>query len=84
MEVPVFDLFHMVEIELHDRDTINNQMLGHASVQLKLFCLPGGMQEWIELFNYGQPAGRIHLRSEYMPEMGGGMVNGMGNQVVIQ
>jgi hypothetical protein len=41
------------------------------------------MNEWLELYFMGFPAGRIMMRSEYFPEgMGGGM--GMGGPMMME
>jgi len=62
---------------------IGSDMIGHARVPLNFFCRPseGHLNEWIELKKMGFDAGRIHIRSEYIPEMmmgEGGMAGGGG------
>jgi hypothetical protein len=59
MEIPVLDAMHEVLIEVRDKDMIGSEMIGFAKCRLNLFCIPGGMTEWLELFYMGMPAGRI-------------------------
>jgi|LauGreDrversion4_2_1035121.scaffolds.fasta_scaffold233679_1 hypothetical protein len=85
LEHVVLDVLHEVEIIVLDKDMVGAEMIGHAKCPLNFFCRPGEMNEWLELkFGLGFNAGRIHMRSEYIPEMamaegmGGGMGMGMG------
>lgn len=76
----MLDVYHEVEIIVLDKDMIGADMIGHAKCPLNFFCRPGQMNEWLELkFGMGFNAGRIHMRSEYIPEMAmeGGMGGGM-------
>ena len=80
LEHMVLDVLHECEIMVLDKDMIGADMIGHAKVPLNFFCRPGEMNEWLELkFGLGFDAGRIHMRSEYIPEaaMAGGMGGGM-------
>lgn len=73
----VLDVLHEVEIIVLDKDMVGAEMIGHAKCPLNFFCRPGEMNEWLELkFGLGFNAGRIHMRSEYIPEMA--MAEGMG------
>lgn len=45
----------------------NNEPIGHCEVPTNFFCRVGGCEEWLELKFRGMNAGRIHFRSEYMP-----------------
>lgn len=40
-------------------------MIGHARIPMSRFALPGGVNEWFELFREGMPAGQVHFKSEY-------------------
>jgi hypothetical protein len=44
-------------------------MLGHVTSRLNFFAVPGGRKEWLELFYLGSPAGKIHFKSEFMPQL---------------
>ncbi len=59
---------------------IGREYLAQAKCPLNFFCRPGMMNEWLELFYMGFPAGRIMMRSEYFPE---GMAVGMGGMGVM-
>jgi hypothetical protein len=59
MEIPVLDVLHEVYIEVRDEKMLATEMIGCSRVKLNMFCIPGGMTEWIELFLMGMPAGRI-------------------------
>ena len=81
MEVPIFSLAEEVLIEVRDKDAIiGSEPIGRARVRLDFFAVGSGRQEWIELFHLDMPAGRLHMRSEWFPEMAGGemMVAGGG------
>jgi hypothetical protein len=56
---------HELYIEVRDKDPYVTEMIGHATVRVNFFAIPGGRQEWIELFFRGYPAGRIHFKSHY-------------------
>jgi len=78
LEHVVLDVLHEVEIIVLDKDMVGAEMIGHAKCPLNFFCRPGEMNEWLELkFGLGFNAGRIHMRSEYIPEMA--MAEGMGS-----
>lgn len=88
MEHVVMNPMHEVHIEVRDKDMIGSDMIGHAMVPLQFFLKPvevaGHLNEWIELKRMGFDAGRIHMRSEFIPEiaMGGAeMMNGGGNHI---
>ena len=85
MEVPIFSLAEEVLIEVRDKDAmIGSEPIGRARVRLDFFAVGSGRQEWIELFHLDMPAGRLHMRSEWFPEMAGGdmMVAGGGEMMV--
>jgi len=77
MEHMVMNPMHEVHIEVRDKDMIGSDIIGHAMVPLQFFMKPveiaGKVNEWIELKRMGFDAGRIHMRSEFIPEvaMGG-------------
>jgi hypothetical protein len=78
LEHIVVDMFHEVEILVLDKDMFGADMIGHAKCRLDFFCRAGEMNEWLELkFGFDFNAGRIHMRSEFFPEMGMGMEGGM-------
>ena len=54
---------------------IGSEIIAKAKCRLNFFCRPGNMNEWLELFYMDMPAGRIMIRSEYMPEGMGGSMN---------
>ena len=53
---------------------IGSQFLGQARLPVRRFAVLEGASEWIELYFNGFPAGKIHFRSEYLPQaiVGGG------------
>lgn len=63
---------------------IGSEFIGEARVPVNLFLKPveiaGHVNEHIELRRFMQVVGRIHMRSEFIPEvaMGGGMATGGG------
>lgn len=85
MEHAVMDVMQEVYIEVRDKEMFGSDMIGHARVPLNFFCRPEGhLNEWIELKKMGFDAGRIHIRSEYIPEMmmsGGGGGGGAGKAI---
>ena len=68
MDMEVFDQFKPMRIEVLDHAGLfNNEPIGHCEVPTNFFCRVGGCEEWLELKFRGMNAGRIHFRSEYMP-----------------
>lgn len=84
MEHVVMDPMQPVHIEVRDKDMIGGDKIGHAEVPLNFFLKPvevaGKVNEWFELKLMGFNAGRIHMRSEFIPEvaMAGGAPRGGG------
>jgi len=70
MDLEVINLDHEILIEVRDRDNVMmTEPIGHARIKLAFFAVPGGRAEWIELFYQGYPAGRIHFKSEFHPQV---------------
>ena len=68
MDYEVMDQFRPMRIEVLDHaGMLNNEPIGHCEVPTNFFCRVGGCEEWLELKFRGMDAGRIHFRSEYMP-----------------
>jgi hypothetical protein len=81
MEHMVVDPMHEVHIEVKDKDMFGSEQIGHANVPLQLFLKPveiaGHVNEHIELKRLGFDAGRIHMRSEFIPDAA--LATGGGN-----
>ena len=69
MDIEVRNMEHEIYIEVRDQDPMCTEMIGHATTRLNFFAVPGGRAEWLELFFLGMPAGRIHFRSEFLPQV---------------
>jgi len=70
MEHIVMDPMQEVFIEVRDKDMIGSEFIGQARVPLNFFLKPEGtLNEWLELKRDLFAAGRIHLRSEFIPEV---------------
>ena len=82
MDIEVRYCQTMVRMDVHDLTGHGAPIIGTAEVPLGRFAIPGGAQEWIEIFFHGRPAGRLHFRSEFVNGgMGVAIVNpGMGMQ----
>jgi len=85
MEHIVVDPMREVLIEVKDKDMFGSEIIGHARVPLERFLRPveinGKLNEHFELLRLGFDAGRVHIRSEFIPEVamgGGGMGAGAG------
>ena len=78
MEIPVFNLLEEVVIEVRDKDMIGSEAIGRAKLRLDFFAMGAGRQEWIELWYLDMPAGKIHFRSEWFPEVQMMAEGGMG------
>jgi hypothetical protein len=76
----VMDPMTEVFIEVRDKDMlIGSEFIGQARRPLNFFLRPGGqINEWIELTRLDFAAGRIHLRSEFIPEVAMAMEGGRG------
>jgi hypothetical protein len=61
-------MLHEIYIEVRDRDPLITEPIGHCRIKVEFFALPGGREEWLELFFQGYPAGRIHFKSEFYPQ----------------
>lgn len=68
MEFEVFDMAHKMHVQVKDHNgPLDNEPIGHANVDVGFFARPGGCEEWIEIHHMGAPAGRVHFRSEFIP-----------------
>lgn len=85
MDIEVRNMEHEIYIEVRDRDPYTSQMIGHVTTRVNFFAVPGGRAEWLELFYEGYPAGRIHFRSEFTPQIAEQFVQPMiAPQVIIE
>ena len=81
MDIEVRYCQQMVRIDVHDLNGNGAPIIGTCELPLERFARNGGCEEWVEIFNFGMPAGRLHFRSEFVN--GGMMVNqdtGYGQQ----
>ena len=69
MDIEVINMEHEIYIEVRDNDPFRTEMLGHVTTRINFFAVPGGRKEWLELFYMGSPAGKIHFRSEFLPQL---------------
>ena len=69
MDIEVMNMEHEILIEVRDRDPMMTEPIGHVTTRVNFFAVPGGRAEWLELFYRGMPAGRIHFKSEFYPQM---------------
>ena len=69
MDIEVMNMEHEIYIEVRDNDPFRTEMLGHVTTRINFFAVPGGRKEWLELFYMGSPAGKIHFRSEFLPQL---------------
>ena len=68
MDYEVFDMAREIVIHVMDHNApMDNEPIGHAKVRADFFARPGGCEEWIEIHHMGAPAGRVHFRSEFIP-----------------
>merc|ERR1712045_528529 len=57
---------HMVEIIVKDKNMMGpNEFLGRAEVPMSRFARPGGIEEFIELWNMGYPSGNVLFKADY-------------------
>ena len=69
MDIEILNMEHEIYIEVRDQDPLRTEMLGHVTLRVGFFAVPGGRKEWVELFYLGSPAGKIHFRSEFFPQI---------------
>ena len=66
MDIEVRYCEGMIRIDVHDLNGNGAPIIGTCEVPLQRFDHPGGREEWVEIFNFGMPAGRLHFRSEFV------------------
>ena len=57
MDIEILNMEHEIYIEVRDQDPLRTEMLGHVTLRVGFFAVPGGRKEWVELFYLGSPAG---------------------------
>ena len=62
----VMDMNHMIEIIVRDKNMMEGQFLGKAEVPMNRFTRPGGVEEFVEIFNMGFASGRVLFKADYI------------------
>jgi hypothetical protein len=55
----------MINIECRDAFK-EHPLIGGVQLPLARFAIPGGHNEWVELFHNGHHAGKLHVRTEFV------------------
>ena len=65
---------HYLGDDLHfhvcDEDHGKDGNVGEGSTKLSALVNEGGISEWFEIQHKGESAGKVHLRTEWMPKHG--------------
>ena len=63
---------HYLGDDLHfhvwDDDVGKDDSIGQGSTKLAALVLNGGISEWFEIQHKGEPAGKIHIQTEWHPK----------------
>lgn len=58
------------ELEFHvwDDEIGRDESIGSGSTKLSALAVHGGFDEWFEIQHKGKPAGKVHIRADWMPK----------------
>lgn len=62
--------------KVFDEDVTDNDAIGAFQTKVSALAIPGGLDEWFEITYKGKSAGRLHVKSQWLPT--GAAAPGMG------
>ena len=68
MEIAVKNVGDDLHLAIMDEKMLSDDTIGEATIKISSLCFGNGLDEWFVIQYRGEPAGHVHLSSEWNPE----------------